>query len=60
MVNSDYYGRGAHGGMDHFNWPDPPECLKCYAELEPDWKYCPFCGEEIDWDGVEDESGTGW
>lgn len=35
-----------------WNEPNPPECPKCYATLDYDWRFCPYCGERIDWDEV--------
>ena len=32
---------------------EPPSCGKCYAELENDWKFCPYCGCYIEWDAAE-------
>ena len=38
-----------------WNQPDPPECLnvRCCAELSTDWRFCPYCGERIDWEADE-------
>ena len=51
----DNYGYGVDGTHPHFNEPDPPECAnnKCMAQLEPDWEFCPYCGEHIDWEADE-------
>ena len=35
-----------------WNQPDPPECPECYAQLDPDWKCCPYCETHIDWEAV--------
>ena len=37
---------GCSGSDPYFNQPDPPECPKCYVELDEDWRYCPYCGSE--------------
>ena len=46
------YPMGVNGSSDYFNQPDPPECPHCYTELEADWRFCPWCGERIDWSEV--------
>ena len=38
---------GVTGGEDYFNPPDPPECPECYADLDWEWLYCPFCGKKL-------------
>lgn len=48
---SDYnYPMGVNGSHPYFNQPDPPQCPSCAADLDPDWRFCPWCGERIPWD----------
>lgn len=47
---TDNYPPGTWGGDPFAPWnaPDPPECPECYAEAEPDWKFCPYCGTRLE------------
>lgn len=58
---NDNYPMGTWGGDPRAPWnqPDPPECLKCYEALREDWEYCPWCGERIDWQAIEDATYEG-
>lgn len=49
------YPMGVDGSHPYFNQPDPPECLNCGFELEEDWRFCPHCGERIDWKEINGE-----
>lgn len=51
----DNYPMGVNGSDDYFNQPDPPTCDDCGADIEPQWSYCPYCGEEIEERGFYDD-----
>lgn len=51
------YPMGVDGSHPYFNQPDPPICdnPKCYADLDWEWRYCPWCGKKVeDGEGRED------
>lgn len=52
MGNSDLYGGWSYDGDPSAPWnqPDPPECEECGADLEWEWRFCPWCGH-----GTEEE-----
>lgn len=29
---------------DHWHDDSDASCTQCYKEIEPDWKFCPYCG----------------
>ena len=46
--------------MTYWNYVRRLVCGKCKNELvRIDWDYCPWCGEEVDWDWnkIEEERG---
>lgn len=48
------YPLGVDGSHPYFDEPtDPPECRKCRRDVDPDWAYCPWCGEPAreEWPG---------
>ena len=47
---------GVTGGEDYFNPPDEPTCPKCYADMDWEWLFCPWCGARLrpeEWLGDE-------
>lgn len=48
MGANSNYPMGVDGTHPHFDWPDPPECPECYAEVDADWLYCPWCGARLE------------
>jgi hypothetical protein len=32
------------------------QCLSCEKELRDTWRYCPYCGVELDWTKVGNEN----
>lgn len=32
--------------QDHWHDAHDPYCVSCNEELEPDWKFCPYCGNK--------------
>ena len=53
MAN-DNYPPGVYDMHPHFYPPDPMECPDCYADIESDWLFCPYCGRKLhpeEWDG---------
>lgn len=37
--------------------PQPEKCGSCKAEVKPEWKACPFCGESLDKKRKADDQG---
>ena len=59
----DNYPPGTWGGDPRAPWnePEPPECPNCGAHVEWEWKFCPWCSTELDWDEREpNEDDFGW
>ena len=54
------YPDGVSGSSDYFNPPEPPECPKCFAVLEPEWEYCPSCGMYLRDDYTPDDVFENW
>ena len=47
MAGYDNLPDGMTGGEDYLNPPSEVcECTECYADLEPEWRFCPHCGAE--------------
>ena len=45
------YGMEKH--PDGFVWIEKDGyCVNCRHELKGDWRYCPKCGQAIDWESV--------
>ena len=53
----DNFPPTTYGGDPRAPWnaPDDPQCLNCGADIDAEWRYCPYCGEVIDWVEINKE-----
>ena len=38
-----------------WNMPDDQQCQNCGADIDTEWRFCPHCGERIDWAEINNE-----
>ena len=53
------YPDGVSGSDAYFNPPPEPECPDCFAAIDWEWLYCPWCGARLRPDEWDDDCYIG-